>query len=153
MTIADALNTGLLVAAVVGIGLTFWQVRSGVRTQRAQFLKDLYSTLAADPDVLAAYYQIEYGNFQYDVNFHGSAIEPKIDRLLAFTDLVAELYLQSVISEREMAFFRYRFRRIYEDVGIQEYLKFLSSFYQRVGVNKEPYHSFQHVARRLAIET
>jgi hypothetical protein len=40
MTIADAINTGLLVAAVVGMALTFWQVRSGVRTQRAQFLKD-----------------------------------------------------------------------------------------------------------------
>lgn len=153
MTIGDALNTGLLVAAVVGIALTFWQVRSGVRTQRAQFLRDLYSTLAADPDVLAAYYHIEYGNFQYGADFHGSDIEPKIDRLLAFVDLVAELYLQSVISDREMAFFRYRFSRIFEDRGVQEYLKFLSSFYEQVGVRKEPYHSFQSVARSLISST
>jgi hypothetical protein len=153
MTIADAINTGLLVAAVLGIALTFWQVRGGVRTQRAQFLKDLYSTLAADPDVLAAYYWIEYGRFEYGAEFHGSEIEPKVDRLLAFVDLVAELYLQSIISEREMAFFRYRFRRIYEDVGIQEYLKFLASFYEQVRIQKEPYHSFQSVARRLAAET
>jgi len=89
----NVINTGLLVAAVLGIALTLWQVRSGVKTQRAQFLKDLYSTWASDADALAAYYHIEYGNFEYGADFHGSDIEPKIDRLLAFSDLVAELEL------------------------------------------------------------
>lgn len=152
MTVGDAINTGLLVAAVVGIALTFWQVRVGVRTQRAQFLKDLYSMLVSDADIGEAYYLIEYGTFRYGPEFHGSAVEPKVDRLLGFADLVAELHLQAIISDREMAFFRYRFRRLFEDPGVRDYLEFLASFYKRVGVAKEPYHSFQKVARLLAAE-
>jgi hypothetical protein len=147
MTIADAINTALLATAVVGIALTFWQVRRGARTRRVQFLKELYLMLTADPDICSAYYQIEYGKFHYGVDFHESEIESKIDRLLAFADLVAELYLQSQISEKEMIFFQYRFLRIYQDQGIQEYLNFLSTFYEEVGVSKEPYHSFQKVAQ------
>jgi len=143
------INTGLLAAAVAAIALTFWQVRLGVRTQRAQFLKDLYSTLVSDRELGEAYYEIEYGRFSYGPTFHGSPMEQKIDRLLGFADLVAELRLQSVLSNREMAFFDYRFRRIYENPGIAAYLTFLASFYRRVGVEKEPFHSFQEVARDL----
>jgi len=149
MTVSDAINTGLLVAAVIGIALTFWQVRVGVRTQRAQFLQELYSTLVSDPDIGEAYYLIEYGSFEYGSDFHGSAIERKVDRLLGFADLVAELHLQSIISAREMTFFSYRFKRLFDDPGIQRYLSFLDLFYRRVGIDKRPYHSFQQVAQKF----
>ncbi|MBI1955285.1 MAG: hypothetical protein HYS38_02725 [Acidobacteria bacterium] len=152
MSTTDAINTGLLLAAVIGIGLTFWQLRVGARTQRAQFLTDLYSTLVSDPDIVEAYYLIEYGRFKYETGFHGSAVEPKVDRLLGFVDLVAELHLQSVISDREMVFFHYRFRRLFEDREVRAYLDFLSSFYNRVGINKEPFPSFQKVARQLVAD-
>ncbi|MEQ1574398.1 MAG: hypothetical protein ABL993_09155 [Vicinamibacterales bacterium] len=152
MSTADKINTGLLIAAVVGIAMTFWQVRVGVRTQRAQFLKDLYSTLVSDADIGKAYYLIEYGGFKYRPDFHGSEIEPKVDRLLGFADLVAELHLQGVISTREMTFFHYRFRRLLGDSGVRAYLEFLTSFYDSVGVAKEPYHSFQKVARKLVAQ-
>jgi hypothetical protein len=149
MSAADKINIALLVAAVVGIALTFWQVRKGARSQRAQFLKELYLTMTADVDIGAAYYQIEYGKFKYDQDFHDSEIERQVDRLLSFADLVAELYLQSAISKREMVFFQYRFRRICEDKEIQAYLTFLSSFYKQVGVGKNPYDSFQRVAMKF----
>lgn len=152
MSIGDAVNTGLLVAAVLGIAMTLWQVRVGVRTKRGEFLKDLYSTLVSDADIGEAYYLIEYGRFDYGRDFHGSTLEPKVDRLLGFVDLVAELRLQAVLSDREMAFFRYRFKRVYEDPGVQGYLAFLSSFYAQVGVAKEPFHSFQKVARLLTAD-
>ena len=80
MTIADAINTALLATAVVGIALTFWQVRRGARTRRVQFLKELYLMLTADPDICSAYYQIECGKFHYGVDFHESELESKIDR-------------------------------------------------------------------------
>jgi len=149
MSTGGAINTGLLVAAVVGIALTFWQVRAGVCTQRAQFLNDMYSTMVSDPDIGEAYYLIEYGHFEYGPEFHGSPFERRIDRLLGFVDLVAEPHLQEVLSDREMEFFHYRFRRLSTAPGVRSYLDFLGEFYRRTGVAKEPFHSFQKVARQL----
>jgi hypothetical protein len=148
--IGDAINTGLLIAAVAGIALTFWQVRTGVRTQRAQFLNDLYSRLVSDRDIAEAYYLIEYGQFKYSADFHGSDVEPKIDRLLGFVDLVAELHLQGVIADREMTFFHYRFRRLISDPSMRAYLHFLGSIYQDAGVSRKPFSSFQAVASKTS---
>lgn len=148
MSLADYINTGLLLTAVVGIAMTYWQVRSSARTQRASFLKDLYSTLTTDADICEAYYLVEYGRFKYGTEFHGSNMEPKIDRLLAFTDLVCELYQQQIITSHEMEFFRYRFLRLATNPDIKAYLQFLSGFYAQVGLEKEPFHSFAEYARK-----
>lgn len=142
LTPADRVQVGLLLAAVVGIALTYWQVRSNAQTQRALFLKDLYSTLTTDPSVCEAYYLIEYGRFIYEPEFHGSATEPKIDRLLSFADLVCELYSRGIMKKHEMEFFKYRFLRMAQDPGIVGYLAFLTDFYERVGMKERPFHRF-----------
>ncbi len=151
MTTGDWINLGLLVVAVFGFGLTISQLKSGFRTQRAQFLKDLYTTSVSDIDISEAYYLIEYDKFIYNSDFHDSNIEPKVDRLLSFYDLVAELNIQEIISDREMIFFSYRFKRIFNNKGIKEYLIFLSSFYKNNGIDKEPFSSFQTVANKYIV--
>ena len=78
VVLGDRIQLGLLLAGVIGIGLTYWQVRSNARTQRATFLKDLYSTLVSDALICEAYYLIEYDKFRYDAGFHDSELEPKI---------------------------------------------------------------------------
>ena len=149
MTTGDWINAALLLVALIGIGFTYWQVRASGVTQRAAFLKDLYSTFTADADICEAYYQVEYGQFSYGPEFHGSPLERKIDRLLAFANLVCELHAQKVISAREIEFFRYRLLRLVSDSGIQQYLAFLQGVYQNLGANKVPFHSFQAYSRKL----
>ena len=61
--------------------MTYWQLRASGVTQRAAFLKDLYSTFTADADICERYYQVEYGQFSYSPDFHGSTLERKVDRL------------------------------------------------------------------------
>lgn len=145
----DLIQAGLLLAAVVGIGLTYWQARSSARTQRASFLKDLYSTLTADPEICRAYYAIEYGKFKYGPDFHGSEMEKSVDRLLSFADLVCELARQRVLTRQEMAFFQYRFLRLSDDADVRAYLQFLERFYTQVGAGKRPFHSFVAFAGAL----
>ncbi len=149
LTPADRVQVGLLLAAVVGIALTYWQVRSNAQTQRALFLKDLYSTLTTDPSICKAYYLIEYGTFTYGPEFHGSPTEPKIDRLLSFADLVCQLYSRGIMKKHEMEFFKYRFLRMAENPGIVEYLTFLTGFYERVGIEKRPFHGFVTYSKGL----
>jgi hypothetical protein len=137
ISIADILNSILLLATIIGVFLAYRQIKEGRKTQRATFFKDLYLTLYGDTDIGNAYYQIEYGEFLYDENFHGSPDEKSIDHLLNFANLVCRLYHQKVITEQEMSVFHYRFLRIYQDPHVQNYLEFLTSFsFNQVGVRR-----------------
>lgn len=147
LTIADKINTALLLVTALGVLAAYWQIRAGARAQRATFLKDLYMQLRTDSEVARAFYLIEYGEFNYDVTFHGSDVEPKVDRLLTLIDLVCEMRAQRVISKREMSFFDYQFNRVAQDQDIQNYLQFLNSFYSQNGLNRKPFSAFQAYAK------
>ncbi|CAG0940896.1 hypothetical protein BROC_01205 [Candidatus Brocadiaceae bacterium] len=142
LSFADGINAILLFVAIIGIVFTAHQIRESHKTQKATFFKDLYSTMFSDQDVRNAYYQIEYGDFTYDENFHGSSNEKLIDRLLSFVDLVCDLYAQGIITEHEMSFFKYEFTRIYQNPNVQGYLEFLKNFYADVGTGTKPFASF-----------
>jgi hypothetical protein len=147
---ADRINAALLVVAVVGILLTWWQARAGAKTQRAAFLRDLYGTINSDEGIREAFYSIEYGKFTYDADFHGSKEECNVDRLLSFVDLICELHRRRVLTRREMLFFEYRFRRVAADPHVQEYLTFLKGFYAMNDTRTEPFASFMSYSRQLA---
>jgi len=142
VSVTDLINGVLLIVAILGIFLTYRQIRISYKTQKATFFKEIYSTMFSDPDIRNAYYQLEYDQFIYNDNFHGSENEKLIDRLLSFVDLVCELYNQMVITDREIGFFKYEFIRIYKNQNVQNYLIFLKMFYEKVGCDKEPFFSF-----------
>ena len=146
---ADRINAALLVVAIVAILLTWWQARAGAKTQRASFLRDLYGTINSDEGIREAFYSIEYGNFIYDADFHGSEQERNVDRLLSFVDLICELHRRGVLTRREMQFFEYRFRRVAADQHVQAYLAFLKTFYAVNDTHTEPFPSFMIYSRRL----
>jgi hypothetical protein len=156
LSTADKINTALLAVTMLGVLITtagvvaaFLQIRTGSRAQRAVFLKDLYMQLRTDPEIVKAFYLIEYSEFRYDADFHGSDDEPRIDRLLTLVDLICELHAQSVITKREMAFFEYQFRRIANDKEIVKYLTFLQAFYARNGLDRKPFSAFRAYAAAL----
>jgi hypothetical protein len=147
-TLPDQINTGLLLITALGVVAAVVQIRNGTKAQRATFLKDLYLQFRIDPEIAESFYLIEYDKFRYDSSFHGSEIEPKIDRLLTFIDLVCELYDQQSISQKEMKFFNYPFKRVAQDPEIQKYLEFLGKFYARNSVQHKPFSAFQNYARK-----
>lgn len=147
LTIADRINAALLLFTALGVVAAFWQIRAGARAQRATFLKDLYMQLRTDSEVARAFYLIEYCEFTYNAEFHGSELEPKIDRLLTLIDLVCEMRAQRVITKREMSFFDYQFNRVARNQEILKYLHFLNGFYKRNGLDRKPFSAFQAYAK------
>jgi hypothetical protein len=139
VSFADIINVFLFLVAVTGIFLTWLQVRRTYKTQKATFFKELYSVMFSDPDLRGAYQQVEYDSFVYDSSFHGSKNEHLIDRLLSFADLVCYLHENKMLTEQEMAFFRYEFIRIYTNESIQDYLNFLKDFYHKNRTGTEPF--------------
>lgn len=142
ISVADIINGLLLLAAVIGIFLTYRQIQQTSKTQQATFFKDLYSMMFSDPDIRKAYQQVEYDKFVYDYSFHGSENEHIIDRLLSFPDLVCYLYDHKMITKHEMGFFKYEFIRVYTNDGIQKYLNFLKEFYLQNRTGTEPFPRF-----------
>lgn len=141
LTIADLIQIGLLIAAIFTICLTFFQIKKGNKTQKATFFKELYLTLFSNSDMRNAYYNLEYGEFIYNDDFHGSEEEKSLDQLLSFIDLICELYYQNVITEQEMKFFKYEITRIFSNENLNKYLTFLESFYKH-NTDTKPFQSF-----------
>jgi hypothetical protein len=142
MTAGDIINAALLIVAIAGIGLTWGQLRSGARTQRAAFLRDLYTTLNNDQAICDGFYAIEYGRFHYSGEFHDTKVEREVDRLLSFFDLVCELYHRKILTKEELQFFEYRFQRVSADPEVAAYLRFLAGFYRDNGIAATPFPSF-----------
>ena len=142
ISISQIISACLLLAAVGGILLTYRQMRSNYRMQKATFFKELYSTMFADSEVRSALYMIEYNRFVYTEQFHGSTDENIVDRLLSFSDLVCDLYAQGVLTDHEMDFFKYEFYRIYKNANVQRSLDFLKERYTDTGHNIEPFPAF-----------
>ena len=149
VTIADVINAVLLVSALIGIFLTYKQIKFNTKTEKAAFFKDLYSTIFTDPDIRKAFYLIEYEKFIYDESFHASENEQAFDRMFGFNDLVCDLYFQGVLTQREMAYFHYGFTRIYQNNEVRRYLDFLREFFAKTGIDAKPFPSYIGYCERV----
>ena len=76
-------------------------------------------------------YLIDYGEFHYNENFHGSALqfdkpreslEFRIYRLLSYVDYICYLNAENKIKTSEFKLVRYEVLRVYESVNIRYYL-------------------------------
>jgi hypothetical protein len=153
---AEWLNLGLLVVscfALLAASLAAWaayrQFKASVQASRATLLKDLYLQFRTDQAAADAFYLIEYGQFRYSEEFHRSSDEPKIDRLLTLCDLVCAMHADGTLTEREMQYFKYQFKRIFGDASIQAYLTFLDDFYARNNMHKKSFEQFQIYCGKL----
>lgn len=149
ISLADTINTALLLVTAFGVLAALWQIHVNTRYQRANFLRDLYMQLRSDPAIVEAFYEIEYSKFVYGMDFHGSDLEPKMDRLLTLVDLVCEMRAQRIITKREMGFFVYSFDRVAQNKSVQAYLAYLNNFAKN-NHQKKPFAAFQVYARFLA---
>ncbi|NYT86961.1 hypothetical protein [Pollutimonas harenae] len=147
ISLADIINSALLLVTAFGVLAALWQIRVGARSQRATFLKDLYMQLRSDPAVVEAFYKIEYNEFEYGEDFHGSELEPKMDRLLTLIDLVCEMRAQRIMTKREMGFFEYSFGRVAQDQSVRAYLTYLNNFCTENRLQKKPFAAFQAYAQ------
>jgi len=148
-SIADIVNCGLLLVAIIGIFLTLKQIKNANLTQKATFFKELYSDFFSDPDIRNAYYKIEYNKFKYNSKFHGSKDEIEVDRLLSFVDLICNLYIKGILSNQEMESFKYEFLRIHNNISYQSYMNILERFYELNKIKIKPFVHFQNYCLKI----
>ena len=121
--LGDIASIVVIVPAVIALILTWRQLRTNDRTQRAIFFKDLYSLLFSDPEMRYAFQVIESNSLQYGAGFHRSDEAKAIDKLLSHCELISALYSRGSLSPEEMVHFNYNLKRVYENSNIERYFR------------------------------
>ena len=144
-TVGDLIQAVALLVAAGGLILTAIETRRSARQRRVQQIVELQHQFYSDADLMDAYYLIEYGEFEYDGNFHGSKLEKSMDRLLVHFESIASLYEAKVVSARELDIVAYNYLVIYQNRGIQQYFDWLDSWYKTRGIKEQPFGTFRAV--------
>jgi hypothetical protein len=133
----------------LGIGLFFTnrQLRSNTRQKTAEYSTQLQEQFFTNKDVLKMYYSIEYGEFKYSQDFHGSENEKALDALLYHLDTIANYYLLSHFDLAALGHFAYRYLVVFQDKDVRAYLATLDHWYPNRGLIVEPFSAFRDVGK------
>jgi hypothetical protein len=102
-----------------GGGFALFQWRKQVQTRRTDLAYKMMLDVRTNSQIR---YLIEYGKFQYDGNFHGSALEPELDNFLSLLDHVCYLSSTQSLGEKEFNFFKDEINWVLGNREIQAYL-------------------------------
>ncbi|RLG27099.1 hypothetical protein DRN85_01100 [Methanosarcinales archaeon] len=152
ISIADLLLAASILIAAVGLFLNFLQMRKNNLQKRAEYMINLYNQYTSDPDMTDIYYKIEYGEFDYNEEFHQSSEEKKLDKLLGFFENIAKLYTMKNITLDDLKYSAYEFLVIYQDNSVKQYIRFLERWFSQRGIKVKPYEAFQKVGKILEKE-
>ena len=149
VSLGDIIAAAGFFVAAIGLFLTLYQLRRDSNRKRAEFIVSVFHQYVTDSDTSGMFYLLEYGNFQYGPEFHGSEQERHLDRLLSYFEMIATLYHMRVITRADLELMRYQFVRVYKNQAVQRYFKFLDELPGALGVSGGTFHRFRSVAALL----
>jgi len=150
MEIADVINIVLLFITAIGVFAAFRQISISNKQKRADLILKLYQDFSNDLDMQDIYYQIEYGQFNYEPNvFHMSENEKKLDKLLGQFSNIGQLYQMSILKSKDLDFIKYEFQVIYETPGVQDYFQTLDHWFERRQISHKKFQPFRDVGELI----
>ena len=148
----------VLAAVGLGVGLIFTyrqigstngQIEANTKQKTAEYITRLQESFFANKDALEMYYSIEYSEFLYSKEFHGSSDEKSLDALLYHLNTLADYYLLSELDEDAMGNFAYRYLVVYQNEEVQKYLAYLDIWYAQRRMKGRAFNSFRTVGIEL----
>jgi len=150
ISIGDIVST---ISIVVGILLTWWQLRKANKQSRAEFIIGLLANHVADNDTLNILYKLEYKRFKFDEKtFPMSDEEKALDKLLYSFTQISALYKMKTITRKDLSLIEYDFLRVYSDEEIQKYFEFLDRTPHGLATDQADFCSYRQVAKELIEE-
>ncbi len=147
--LGDIIAAASFSIAAIGLFLNWWQLRLGGIRKRAEFIVSVFNQYVTDPLASDIFYEIEYGRFQYNEDFHRSENERKLDRLLSYFEKIAALYEIGTITLHDLELVRYDFLRVYQDASVQNYFQTLDRMPELLGTEGGTYERYRRVAALL----
>ena len=109
----------MLLATIIGGGFALLTWLKAERTRRTDLAYKMMKDARANSKIR---YLIEYDEFRYDKKFHGSDIEPELDKLLALLDHMCYLLKSRSFWKKEFGIFRYEIIWMLSNEEVQAYL-------------------------------
>jgi hypothetical protein len=91
-----------------------------------------------DKELSEIYYQIEYDEFIYDDDFHGSDNERKLDKLITIFDILAKQYYLGLVTTKDVDLASYECLVLYQNEEVNKYFIFLEGWFKRRGIKSPP---------------
>lgn len=148
ININDMQILGVFIAAF-GLLLNARQQRKANLQHRIDIVSDILWKIQDDKDICKIYYEIEYGEFIYNANFHSSEDEKRLDKLLSLLGMVAKRYYSKQITKKDLDIIKYEYLVVYQDENVQKYLNMLVLWFKQRGIEHLPYKEFCNLGKIL----
>jgi hypothetical protein len=125
--------------AAIGLGLNYLQARRNNAQARAALVADCLDGFTSDEEIQRAFYKVEYSEFTYNEDFHGSDVEREIDKLLRHFANIALAWQAGLLRTKDLEPIRYYLARIVRDPEIERYLTFIRDWSEKQGLGEHPY--------------
>jgi hypothetical protein len=125
--------------AATGLYLAFRQGRKSDTQRRAELVASTLRYFAEDKDIQSAYYALEYGEFNYDADFHGSERERNVDKLLRHFSNTALAWRAGLLEKEDIRPLQYYVLRVLRNPGIKEYLSVIDRLAGESRLGEHPY--------------
>ena len=118
---------------------------------RAKMVSDSLHTFMDDEIIQNAFYKVEYGEFEYNNNFHGSEEEKEIDKLLRHFSNLALMWKNELLTLKDIHPIQYFILRAVNNSEIQKYLSFIDNWSKTAGTGGHPYVALRDLCNELEL--
>jgi hypothetical protein len=145
--LTDFLKIIAILFAAVGLYLNYWQLRKANNQRRTEIVSNVLWKIYNDKELSEIYYQIEYAEFIYDDDFHGSDNERKLDKLITIFDILAKQYYLGLVTIKDVDLASYECLVLYQNEEVNKYFIFLEGWFKRRGIKSPPFVKFREFGR------
>lgn len=120
----------VIAALTAWISIRTW--RGNTKLEKYRMIRDYLREIREDKDVARFFYKVDYDERWYGPDFHGSELEPIVDKALTRYSYLIGLFNDNVVEEKGFENVKYEISRILENFDVQAYLFNLRNFTTRI---------------------
>ena len=149
LSISETIKIIAILIASLGLFLNFWQLLQSNKLRRVELVSKTLFLIFDDKDIANIFYKLEYDEFKYNDNFHGSKDEKKVDKLLTALDILGKQHNIGLISLKDVETISYEILTVYHNKELNKYLNFLDNWYKSKKLKKIPFNDFRQLAKKI----
>lgn len=119
------------------------------KVARSKIISDTLHSFMDDETIQKAFYEIEYGKFQYKSNFHGSDEEKEIDKLLRHYSNLALMWKNGLLTLKDIYPIQYYIMRICQNSEINKYFDFMKRWTKTAKISSHPFLTLEELGKEI----
>ncbi len=138
-----------LMIAAIALAINVRQTILNNTLVKAKMVSDSLHIFMNDETIQVAFYKIEYGDFQYGPDFHGSNEEKEIDKLLRHFSNLAIMWKNGLLNIDDIFPIQYFILRAVNNNQVKKYMEFIDHWSKTAGTGGHPYVALSELCQKL----